>query len=55
MTKVVSDGITYEIAAHGLAGLRQMLTGEGTCGTWVPARPGDVDGPTIAEIVAAGG
>lgn len=27
------------------------LTAEGSCGTWVPAKPGDVKGPTIAKTV----
>lgn len=30
--------------------LRLWLTGEGTCGEWIPATPGDASGPTIKDI-----
>ena len=31
--------------------LRFWLTAEGSCGRWIPARPGDVSGPTIRDVV----
>ena len=31
--------------------LRDLLTGEGSCGEWIPAQPGDISGPTIEDIV----
>lgn len=30
--------------------LQKELTGNGSCGQWVPAAPGDIDGPTIARV-----
>lgn len=29
--------------------MKQRLTANGSCGQWVPATPGDTEGPTIAE------
>lgn len=29
--------------------LRSMLTAESGCGSWVPAKPGDTSGPTVAD------
>jgi hypothetical protein len=31
--------------------LQVELTGNGSCGQWVPATPGDPSGPTIAQVV----
>lgn len=31
--------------------LREWLTAEGSCGAWIPAEPGQADGPTIREAV----
>ena len=31
--------------------LRDFLTGEGSCGEWIPAQPGDISGPTIEDVV----
>lgn len=33
-------------------GLRRWISSEGGCGTHVPARPGDVGGPTVSQAVA---
>ena len=33
------------------ANLRDWLTLEGSCGAWIPANPGDPNGPTIADVV----
>jgi hypothetical protein len=33
--------------------LRQALTGEGTCGSWIPATPGQPAGPTIEDAIRA--
>lgn len=35
--------------------LRDWLTGDGSHGEWIPARPGDIFGPTIADIVLGAG
>lgn len=32
--------------------LRDGLTADGSCGHWVPATPGQPNGPTIADVVA---
>jgi hypothetical protein len=34
--------------------LRFRLTANGSCGQWIPARPNDVSGPTIADAIEAG-
>lgn len=31
--------------------LREWLTAEGSCGAWIPATPGDADGPTIRDAI----
>ncbi len=31
--------------------LRTRLTAEGSCGQWIPAEPGDREGPTIKEAI----
>lgn len=31
--------------------VRDWLTLVGSCGQWIPATPGDVNGPTIAEVI----
>jgi len=33
---------------------RSWLTLSGSCGTWVPARPGDPSSPTIADVIEEG-
>jgi hypothetical protein len=33
--------------------LRQVLTGPGTCGEWIPANPGDTSGQTIKDAIEA--
>jgi hypothetical protein len=33
--------------------LRQVLTGPGTCGEWIPTTPGQASGPTIEDSVRA--
>ena len=33
--------------------LQQQLTQNGSCGQWVPAKPGDTRGQTIAHVVGA--
>lgn len=35
--------------------LRDALTNESGCGVWIPAKPGDVSGPTVAQVVKRGG
>ena len=34
--------------------LRSSLTAEGSCGQWIPAVPGALDGPTVKDVVEAG-
>ena len=34
--------------------LREQLTANGACGQWIPARPNDASGLTIAEAIEAG-
>lgn len=34
--------------------LKSLLTGDSGCGVWVPAKAGDVSGPTIAVVVRGG-
>ena len=31
--------------------LLSLITGQQTCGRWIPARPGDLSGPTIEDIL----
>ena len=31
--------------------LRDFLTGEASCGEWIPAQPGDISGPTIEDVI----
>ncbi len=35
--------------------LRSYLTGNGGCGQWVPAAPGDIDGATVAQVIEGPG
>lgn len=35
--------------------LRQELTSDSGCGAWIPAKPGDVSGLTISDVVRSGG
>lgn len=30
---------------------REALTADGSCGVWIPAKPNDVNGPSIADVV----
>ena len=43
-----------EVASGDIAKLRADLTNESGCGPWIPANPGDVAGPTIADVVTSG-
>ena len=48
------DDIVYyrKLATSGeIASLRSELLDENGCGNWVPAKPGDVNGPTVRDIV----
>ena len=31
--------------------LRDLLTGNPSCGEWIPAQPGDISGPTIEDVI----
>jgi hypothetical protein len=50
-----SDYQTYGqgIAANDITQLRDILTNESGCGSWVPARPG-TKGPVIGDVVRGG-
>lgn len=42
------------VTASNLPALDALLTNPSGCGAWVPATPGDTNGPTISDIVANG-
>lgn len=35
--------------------LRNWIIGDGSCGEWIPAQPGDTFGPTIEGVVLGNG
>lgn len=39
------------IESGDAADLASDLTGDASCGNWIPARPGDTNGPTIGDVV----
>lgn len=41
------------IASGDISLLREQLTNDSGCGAWIPAVPGRVSGPTIAQVVKA--
>lgn len=45
------SGIKKSVESRDPENLRDRLIGEGRCGEWIPAQPGDVSGPTIEDIV----
>jgi hypothetical protein len=45
---------TRAAASGDITVLRDELTNETGCGAWIPAAPGDVDGPTITDVVKRG-
>ena len=40
-----------EVASGDISLLRNDLTNETGCGVWIPAKAGDISGPTIADVV----
>ncbi len=52
--QVVDQFYRAEIASGDISRLRSDLTNESGCGVWIPSKPGDTTGPTIADVVAAG-
>lgn len=48
-----NDYNTYEqsIQSGDPQVLLSLITGQYTCGRWIPARPGDLSGPTIEDIL----
>jgi hypothetical protein len=48
---VVDSFYRSEIASGDIARLRADLTNESGCGAWIPVKPGDSSGPTIASLV----
>ena len=45
------ENFEQSIASGNIEELRDRLTQEGSCGRSVPHQPGDISGPTIADIV----
>lgn len=45
------DQLKRDLASGDISLLRDRLTNPSGCGNWIPARPGDEDGPTIADTV----
>jgi hypothetical protein len=40
-----------DLASGDISLLRNDLTNESGCGVWIPAKAGDISGPTIADVV----
>jgi hypothetical protein len=40
-----------DVASGDISLLRNDLTNETGCGVWIPAKAGDISGPTIADVV----
>lgn len=52
ITQMYVDYRSYrEASTEGLARFKWMMLLDGSCGQWIPAKPGDHTGPTIADIV----
>jgi hypothetical protein len=53
---IVQDyaSLSADVRSGDPSQLQSALTGNGSCGQWVPAKPGDPGGPTIAQVVAGG-
>ncbi len=49
--KVSYGLLRNRIASGEIDQLRDWLTLSGSCGTWIPAKPGDANGPTIRDAV----
>lgn len=45
------EGIERDLRSGDITLLRDRLTMSSGCGNWIPATPGDVSGPTIADVV----
>lgn len=45
------SGIKEGVDSGDPENLRDWLIGEGRCGEWIPAQPGDITGPTIEDII----
>lgn len=49
----IVDTIYREVLASGdMSQLASLLENESGCGVWIPATPGDTEGPVIADVVA---
>ena len=40
-----------ELTSGDISLLRDALTNESGCGAWIPAKSGDISGPTISDVV----
>jgi len=47
--KAIRDRLESLIASGDPSQLRVTLEGPSSCGHWIPAKPGDVSGPTIED------
>lgn len=45
------DQVEGLIANQDIEAVKSWLSAEGSCGSWIPATPGDSDGLTIAEAI----
>lgn len=47
--QAIHDRLESYVASGDPSQLAQTLTGPSSCGHWIPAKPGDVSGPTIED------
>lgn len=45
------ERLTKDAASGDISLLRADITNPSGCGAWIPANPGDADGPTVADVV----
>lgn len=50
--KIVDTDYRGVLASGDISQLASLLQNESGCGVWIPATPGDTNGPVIADIVA---
>lgn len=44
--------LSTKLASGGdISALRADLVNESGCGSWIPAKPGDINGPTVGDVV----
>lgn len=45
------EAFKQDLKSGDITLLRDHLTNQSGCGNWIPAKPGDANGPTIADVV----